>query len=1748
MGVFDNIKKPSASVPDVQPEVQATPGIFANVKKPVSTPPATSTPASKGIFANVKRPVSAPKTETPTPSPYFYKKNPDGSTIGHSPELDTSGKPFLDYRKPGDEATTTDKTRVATTFDPQVPAPQTRETFTNARAAGLRDKMKKEMGIAYSDELDHKIALALSGSNQKENLRAIPAEDNNDSPIITKLQDEVVSGKKSLFQAQVELAEAKGLPVPWTTKTKVPGFMDKLKGVIHKAAGSVEKAVVGVGDLLTGAYETQNDTPKQPTKDTGVPFVRPDQAPQNAEIKVPEGLKAGDSFKGSDGKTYVIQAPTISDIGKAMYEGLNPDQGLRAIPKDSVSSTPQKAGPTLTEAGVKLKQDLTNPSILADAVKEFPQSFADIVGKPQLRAYAAVGSYIAKRIGVSDQDFKPEGQFLTSLYGTDKPLTLSGVGAENRPFGPKDSSGKFKYFDPAFGFIIGSLDTMDGGGLGKLSRVFKLSRSAEEIIAASKSAEEIATTLRREIPELSEGLAKVMAQPLIHIEEVKDVNAVLNKTRFQLQELSKAAENAAQESKGLQEGKLALDKAKTDVASVEDLHKLTTNNLQKNNAGIREKSIQYYKDNPQEITKSPVKIREADGQLFIEDGRHRLEAARQVGIDNLKIEDVTPLYPEVEGQAGKSSEILRSILKDAPEDRSIRVKGKFAGSRAKATHDAADIMKADESLSLPKKDSSIRYHGTSRNIDNFSKTDDMYSEQNIYGQGFYTTDNKVIAEGYTKKGNGGNPRIYEISEKSDVPIYNIENPMSKDLLGKINKLPIAEFQPYKEGQTMREVYDDIREMSASGEFSVHEAQEQMDALRVNIENEGYRGIEHVGGKLTGNEPHSVKIYWNPDQDLTLSKTKSSEEIPHTDEKIDYKTAEKGNKEIDKELRKEAPKPKLTSQQKEVKSIDRFLNTQANKTNIDIVKRDRLDSIKKSIGEADARVKMESKVKQQYQDRVNRAKIETTKSGGILGTLKGKLYPSKVLDPKSKMVVEKWFTKTVEAKQLAMEDFNWALKQGPQNFQEIMDFQAGSNTSYIRNYFDDLGTEFHRRGLEFGWKDNYVPDVWKDSPKRQAQARAAMLKKKGMSDQEIADYLGGLPLDEGKALRLKLRPNFVKERFWPDYKTGMAHGLTPKYEIPADLMGYYREAGERAIANKELIEELKQQARLLPTDEAPDTWVPVTTRFTKREALSAPPALANLLNNKFIDENNLTLGQKLFKVGAGTSKFVQDLVLSGGFPGTNINGFTAAQAYRVAATFVGNTTSLQFRNALTDLKTGFAFIRSNSNKVSRAWFQSKMDIIGAMARNGIDVADNVAGKDYKRLFTGMRDALSTEKGLIKKTGGIFKASKFLFDKAMSEKTFKSLLPQMKVTVFEGAYKQALRKGLSPEMAEEVAAEVTKASEGIIAETGRSNKTKDELSTIFFAPSYREGLVNIFTNAAKGFTTDIRNPKYARNRSFIIGLAVTYLLYNLLNEKLNGNYLWDNPPGRELALRIPFKNGDIGYFELGPGLLTVPRNLFLGTSALVRGDTDTAKQKYGSLLSMPLSIISQIWANKDYFGNPIWAESDGKDTKIKKMATHVGLSVNHPYVAQLYKYAAGKQPFYWSVVNMLEFPLKLTSLDRESKSKFYENLNKQKKVQAEERAKIMPIYKANQDLKNSGQVEEADRIYNELSDGDKAVYDTIKRSEKIKDTKNRQAALQQFYDNLQKLKEEGQLEEAEAQYYSLSPEDQHAYDLLKKKMQN
>lgn len=213
--------------------------LLSAAPSPVSNTPSSTGPLSRGITI----PSTPPAASS---SPYFYAKDPDGSTIGSAPESDPySGTPYFAYRTPGANATTTDYTRVASKFDPRAAAPTPYDEIRNARMPeSASQAIRAEEGATSGQQLDHAMALAIGGSNNNKNLRLIPsAQNQGSSGSEGQLQKEVAEGKKSLFEAQTEEAKNKGIPVPFTY---IPKNHVNIVDYIKNAFGKLPSELSGI--------------------------------------------------------------------------------------------------------------------------------------------------------------------------------------------------------------------------------------------------------------------------------------------------------------------------------------------------------------------------------------------------------------------------------------------------------------------------------------------------------------------------------------------------------------------------------------------------------------------------------------------------------------------------------------------------------------------------------------------------------------------------------------------------------------------------------------------------------------------------------------------------------------------------------------------------------------------------------------------------------------------------------------------------------------------------------------------------------------------------------------------------------------------------------------------------------------------------------------------------------------------------------------------------------------------------------------------------------------------------------------------------------------------------------------------------------------------------------------------------------------------------------------------------------------
>lgn len=160
-----------------------------------------------------------------------------------------------------------------------------------------------------------------------------------------------------------------------------------------------------------------------------------------------------------------------------------------------------------------------------------------------------------------------------------------------------------------------------------------------------------------------------------------------------------------------------------------------------------------------------------------------------------------------------------------------------------------------------------------------------YNENNIYGGegSFYTTDAHSIAKGYQRKHPTG--VVYKVAENKPVKMFDMEQPLTEaqasEIFANDNLAALAFENHLSEKGTapnLRELMNEMRASSSYEGLSKHDVQEIFSSAHYNLEKKGYGGMTHTGGLLTKNEPHTVKIYFDPAKQIKISLVEADEKI------------------------------------------------------------------------------------------------------------------------------------------------------------------------------------------------------------------------------------------------------------------------------------------------------------------------------------------------------------------------------------------------------------------------------------------------------------------------------------------------------------------------------------------------------------------------------------------------------------------------------------------------------------------------------------------------------------------------------------------------------------------------------------------------------------------------------------------------------------------------------------------------------
>jgi hypothetical protein len=199
------------------------------------------------------------------------------------------------------------------------------------------------------------------------------------------------------------------------------------------------------------------------------------------------------------------------------------------------------------------------------------------------------------------------------------------------------------------------------------------------------------------------------------------------------------------------------------------------------------------------------------------------------------------------------------------------------------------------------------YHGSSKQFPG-GELGDVFAggaSTNLFGPGFYTTDNPEVARSYTGKGaakakSSGefNKTVYGIKWKGDKApnLIDLEAPAPKEFRNVIQRYLSEEgFLPERDISYLKSLLDDPEE---TGAFIYREFKDNMDNalyvggheqfmldeilhdVAIELKDAGFDGFRYQGGKYVGGENglHEARIFFDPQNKLAIETSTPAEQV------------------------------------------------------------------------------------------------------------------------------------------------------------------------------------------------------------------------------------------------------------------------------------------------------------------------------------------------------------------------------------------------------------------------------------------------------------------------------------------------------------------------------------------------------------------------------------------------------------------------------------------------------------------------------------------------------------------------------------------------------------------------------------------------------------------------------------------------------------------------------------------------------
>ncbi len=178
------------------------------------------------------------------------------------------------------------------------------------------------------------------------------------------------------------------------------------------------------------------------------------------------------------------------------------------------------------------------------------------------------------------------------------------------------------------------------------------------------------------------------------------------------------------------------------------------------------------------------------------------------------------------------------------------------------------------------------YHGAASDVELIEGGEFGKAVENLYGDGFYTTDDLVTGAKYQKKNRvkGKKPSgvVYKVTEKQPVKFFDLDAPATPERIDQMRQ--VFGFGDYEEmieraidnvgpNASIGKIYDELKLISNSYEKSAADTADLFSSFTEQLQREGFGGFTHQGGNKAGKGKrlHKVKIYFDPANSIDIEK-------------------------------------------------------------------------------------------------------------------------------------------------------------------------------------------------------------------------------------------------------------------------------------------------------------------------------------------------------------------------------------------------------------------------------------------------------------------------------------------------------------------------------------------------------------------------------------------------------------------------------------------------------------------------------------------------------------------------------------------------------------------------------------------------------------------------------------------------------------------------------------------------------------